>query len=129
MGGKLTNDYIIYETNFIVELIKHLKVFYLSDLTDYLQVHTPNQNDYNRKLLYDLEGRAKAALNCFLDQVDPLDLAINQKVCSYFIAAFKDLSYRFDELSDKNLGTLIIPLHRCFARYFIRLVMFNYFIE
>lgn len=77
MGGPLTHEFIIHQTRFIENLIQNLKIYYLTDKTEYLEHHTLDQNEYNRKLLYDVVGRAEAALNYFLDQVDSLDIQIN----------------------------------------------------
>lgn len=51
-----------------------MKAYYFSDLTNYLDTHTPYDEEYNRKLLYVIEGNVCLALNTFLDAVDPIDI-------------------------------------------------------
>eukprot|EP00347_Sterkiella_histriomuscorum_P017347 403349733 len=138
LGGKMTTQYVINETDLIFQLIDHMKLYYFSDLTIYLNEHTTYEEEYNRKHLYVIEGNVCLALFTFLDQVDPIDLQMNRLILQKFINCFQEIYDKLDTIQrideDKGMnkyrqGFFIIPLHHAFARYFNRLIMQNYLLE
>jgi hypothetical protein len=64
-----------------------------------------------------------SVLNIYLTEVKHDDLKSNKEILGAFIEVFKST---FNQIPKEN-GIYCLPIHRCFAYYFVRLILYNYY--
>ena len=118
-----TFEYLIYETDFFLQIIEHLMLYYYTDLIKMPEQHVAYENVHDKFYIYTIDFYLFEPLKSLLMRIDFSDVKLNQKIMATFVRCFKDLSKRMTEKMDE--GFFIVPLHRVFSFYLTRLLISN----